>query len=286
MENEFILEPTASMVVEMSQPLYKNNPLLNDFIKAFNLDSGKELVKKCREITPICDQILLNRKFWVYDHLVEQIDKINKPAQIVLLAAGKTPLSLQLLLSHSKKIKHIYEVDLTSLEDKKAVYKNLNTNLNEKISFLQYDLTNDNWLNELIKIGLNTQIPTFFVMEGISYYLSSSCLKNMIKVMQSLSQGFVSIDFKYPKKNNYNTENQKHQTQIFAYIKDYCNLDFITSYDRFDLEELLKDMVTNTHYFSIDAIEKKRTGQNQYFSANDREIIGFNMFSIITKNRR
>ncbi len=280
--NDFILEPTASMVVEMSKPIYHNTPLLKEFIDAFDLRSGKELVEECRKITPLCDQILLNRKFWVHDQVVEVLDRHSQAMQIVLLAGGKTPLSFQCLLSRSERIKHIYEVDLTSLSDKEELSQKLNPKLAQKISFLQYDLNQNDWLEAIIDIGFDKITPTVFIMEGISYYLTSQCLQNVIKtIQQETSQALICIDFKYPKENNANTENEKAQNQIFEFIQKVCQLDFITSYTPSSLENLLKGLATDFQYTAMDEVEKKRTGTQHFFSIQDRELIGLLCFSVM-----
>ena len=279
MNLNFTLEPTASLVLELSAELYQDS-LTRQFLKQFDLSSGSDLIHFCHQLSPLFKEILLNRKFWAFDSLSKSIKAVNQPCQIILLAAGKTPLALQLLASHQKLIQNIYEVDITPFADKLKVYHHLSVPYLEKIQLIQKNITDSDLIDTLKQKKLMTSLPTFIMLEGISYYISEENLEAIIQNTSHLKHAKVFLDFKYPYHPSSQYINETHLHQLFDKIKKTCYLNFITEYSLDTLKAIIDKYSNAIEYQSMYELEKMRKGQNTFFTPSSEKTIGLINFKI------
>ena len=97
--NKLRLHPTAALVILWSLPLYSTGPPpVREFLEMLDLSSGEDLVRRCDAICDWYGEVILNRKHFIKS-LVEKLlaeseNRVGKEMQIVILAAGKSPLAL------------------------------------------------------------------------------------------------------------------------------------------------------------------------------------------------
>jgi hypothetical protein len=119
--NKLKLEPTAALVMVWALPLYEKGAVC-DFVRQLDLSSGAELFCRCQAACNWYGEVIRNRKHFIHNQIVEHL-KADGLIQIVLLAAGKSPLGLELLLQCSSKISAIFEVDITGMAEKETAYQ-------------------------------------------------------------------------------------------------------------------------------------------------------------------
>ena len=51
----------------------------------------------------------------------------------------------------------------------------------------------DNWLDNLVKAGFDPRKPTFFLWEGVTYYLSREAMENAFRTIATLAPGSVVV---------------------------------------------------------------------------------------------
>jgi hypothetical protein len=118
------LEPTAALVMQWSSKLYEDEATLK-FIRRLDLSSGQFLYNKCHSVCSWYAEIILNRKHFVKLLIKQQLDAAKGDYQLVFLAAGKSPLSIDILMHHSSQVYRIFEVDVSGMKEKTGLYMEL-----------------------------------------------------------------------------------------------------------------------------------------------------------------
>lgn len=199
------LQPTGALVILWSLPLYaRGPPSVRKFVEMLDLSSGEDLFRRCNAICSWYDEVILNRKHFIKSLVESLLDEFGegKGAQIVILAAGKSPLALELLVESSSRIAQIFEVDLAGIEEKKQLYSGLAPdiapNIALKLRCLTADVTSDELLDQLVVEGFDPETPTIVLMEGISYYLQKKDLKGIISKFGSGGRNQFIIEYLVP----------------------------------------------------------------------------------------
>ncbi len=87
------LEPTAALVMAWALPLYQSGPV-GDFVSQLDLSSGADLLCRCQAVCSWYGEVILNRKHFIRHLILKHLKAGSEPVQIILLAAGKSPLGL------------------------------------------------------------------------------------------------------------------------------------------------------------------------------------------------
>ncbi len=164
------LEPTAALVMKWALPLYRNSPAL-EFVNRLDLSSGTELYEKCRSVCDWYDEVILNRKSFI-KHLIEQrLTGDERKYQLIILAAGKSPMAIEIMSEHSDKIHRIFEIDISGMEDKQCLYDSVFPQYADKMKCLKSDISNGD-IPSILNDGDNgyhDNIPKIIDIEGVSY---------------------------------------------------------------------------------------------------------------------
>jgi methyltransferase (TIGR00027 family) len=90
------------------------------------------------------------------------------------------------------------EVDLGPTQaDKKKRLSEILDAIPPNVSFVPMDFTKDNLLDELHKVGYSEQQNTFFLWEGVTYYLPESAAKDTLHFVRDHSASGSRIAFDY-----------------------------------------------------------------------------------------
>lgn len=263
------LEPTAALVMLWAIKLYKlyNDEAIIQFINHLDMSSGEDLFAKCNAVCSWYEEVILNRKYFIKHLIEQQLNATERERQLILLAAGKSPLSLEILISNSSKVYRIFEIDVSQINEKKELYDMVSPEYSEKLKCITADITSSSILNILNKSEneYRHDIPSIILMEGVSYYLSKQELENIIASFQSEKKNIFIIEYLVP----YRCVNQKRRfipKQIFKIIQEYSGLNYITCYTKDELKRFFreKDGDVMASYSMVD-MEFTRTATNTYF---------------------
>ncbi len=261
------LEPTSALVMQWALKLYNEETVLQ-FINQLDLSSGRNLFAKCNAVCNWYEEVILNRKYFI-KHLIEQQLVATKcEYQLVFLAAGKSPLALEILLKEYSKIRLVFEIDVSGMIEKKKLYDKVCPIFSNKLKCITADIASTNIENILnkLEIGYSHDVPTIVLLEGISYYLSPQELKDIITSFRSEKEkNTIIIEYLVP----YKFVNQKRRfipKEIFKIIQEYAGLNEINCYSKNELKQFFSKCGGYlTASYSMRDMEFARTAANNYF---------------------
>ena len=130
--------------------------------------------------------------------------------QFVELGAGYDTRTTQ--LQHNRRIR-CFEVDLTKIQQMKRELLHQCGVDTSGVKFVPANILTDNWLDNLAKAGFDPRKPTFFLWEGVTYYLSREAMEKTFRTIATIAPGSVVV-FDYATDAN-----------LKAYRKPLCHLD-------------------------------------------------------------
>ena len=242
--NKLRLHPTAALVILWSLPLYAGGLApVREFVEMLDLSSGEDLVRRCDAICDWYGEVILNRKHFIKS-LVEKLlaeseNRVGKEMQIVILAAGKSPLALELLIEASSRIARIFEVDLAGIEEKMKLYSRLAPDIALKLRCLTADVTSDDLLFRLAGEGFNPEAPSIILMEGISYYLPKEDLEKIVSKFRSGGRNQFIVEYLVPC-SELKSARRTIPKGIFSLIRKEAGADGTICYTELELSRMFQ----------------------------------------------
>jgi methyltransferase (TIGR00027 family) len=130
-----------------------------------------------------------------FDRIVEQALKENRE-QVVLLGAGYD--SRPYRFGEFNQDTKIFELDAKPTQQrKKECLQQAQISISEQISFVPINFETDNLRDTLMEAGFSREKKTLFIWEGVTYYLSTEVVDNMLAFVRSNSPSGSSISFDY-----------------------------------------------------------------------------------------
>lgn len=238
------------------------------FYSNLDLFGGERMKKECDEACPWYNQVTLNRKWMIHRLAGKYIEDAGGPCQVILPAAGKSPLALELLDDHDDSIVSVIEVDISGMDEKKRLYERAAPEFAGKISCVKSDLFDLPGVMEAIGgTGMyDPDLPTVVIPEGISYYIPPNVLSGVIGLFSSPGhRNTVIFDFMIPCRL-VNEDRRRFPKGIWHVINKDCDTNGTIVYTPGELEEMLESAgCTRTALHSMHGIEKERTGRNEFF---------------------
>ena len=260
------LHPTASLVTLWSLPLYAGaGAQVREFLKILDLSSGEGLLRRCNDICDWYGEVILNRKHFIKRTAKGLIAGREGPVQIVILASGKSPLALELLVEEGSRISGVFEVDLAGMEEKARLYSRLLPPGAGMLRCLEADVAGSDLAERLAEGGFNPDAPAIFVMEGISYYLSEEDLGGIVSGFRSGGRNRLILEYLVPCPE-VRWERREIPRRIFSLIREEAGAGRITCYTRGELSALLEELggrIVSTS--SMAEMEQLRLGVNERF---------------------
>jgi O-methyltransferase involved in polyketide biosynthesis len=274
------LHPTAALVILWSLPLYARGPSpVRKFVKMLDLSSGKDLLRRCDAICDWYGEVILNRKHFIkllVEKLLAESKEGEEEMQIVILAAGKSPLALELLIENPAKIATIFEVDLAGIEEKMRLYSKLAPESSEKLRCVTADIASEDLLDRLAEEGLDPEAPAIVLMEGISYYLPKEDLEKIVSKFRSGGRNRFIVEYLVPC-SEVKSARREIPKGVFSLIRKEARTDGTICYTESELSRIFqrsggrKVLCTD-----MSEMELLRLGQNRYFcERRDGWIEGF-----------
>ncbi len=110
--------------------------------------------------------------------------------QLVELGAGYNTRTVQ--LQHDQRIR-CFEVDLPGTQQLKLNLLRQCGVDTSGVTFVSANFLNDNWRDNLITAGFNPNKPTFFLWEGVTYYLSRESMEKTFRAIAMSPPGSVVV---------------------------------------------------------------------------------------------
>jgi methyltransferase (TIGR00027 family) len=110
--------------------------------------------------------------------------------QFVELGAGYDTRTVQ--LQHNRRIR-CFEVDLPKTQQMKRELLDQCGVDTSGVKFVSANFLTDNWLDNLVKAGFDPRKPTFFLWEGVTYYLSREAMENTFRTIATSAPGSVVV---------------------------------------------------------------------------------------------
>lgn len=110
--------------------------------------------------------------------------------QFVELGGGYDTRTVQ--LQHNHRI-HCFEVDLPRTQQLKLKLLHQCGIDTSGVTFVTASFLTDNWLDNLVKAGFDPRKPTYFLWEGVTYYLSREAMEKTFRTIATNAPGSVVV---------------------------------------------------------------------------------------------
>jgi Leucine carboxyl methyltransferase len=280
------LNDTAALVMSWAAPLYTEGEV-GAFFNELDLSRGHTLRTLCDGVCPWYGEVILNRKYFIR-HLIErELGSSTKPYQVVIAAAGISPLALELLINQPERVARAIEVaievDTVGMEEKRALYGLITPDLTDQVSCITLDITSQGFSCEMLRdeAAYNAEIPTIVLFEGISYYIAEEHLRRAMAVFQSdQRRNRIVLEYMFPCEL-VKEERRPIPRGIMETIGTYAELQHIQCYSPSHVEQLFESARGEViaHYDLFD-MEHVRTGGRTWFAERDDGWIGCTIGSI------
>jgi O-methyltransferase involved in polyketide biosynthesis len=258
-----LISATSALVLNWTSKEIWESKNAREYFEGLDLSEGNNLLNRFDEQECYMHtQSVTNRKYFVRKYTLEFLNTCqneNKKGQVIILAAGIAPLSVEIASLFPKSL--VFDVDKYSMSEKEKYLNNICPN----IKFIDCDITNIKLLKEkLLQHGWNPAQPVLLIMEGITYYLLENDLKNIFDFFGNHHSLMIADFFLTPEYTN--AKNRIFGVEVFRKIKEDVGLDFVNFYDPEYFMALVKGCgFKNAKRYTMDEIQLERTGQKVPF---------------------
>lgn len=260
------LEPTAALVMLWAHDLYRTGSA-GRFYSCLDLSKGERMRRECEEVCPWYAEVILNRKWCIRRLAVEFITNTSAPCQVVIPAAGRAPLAIELLDACGDGIALALEIDIAGMEEKQRLYEQAAPARAEKIRCIPADLADlPGTAAAIAGAGYDPNRPTVVILEGVSYYISPATLAGIVSLFASPDRkNRAIVEYLLPCRL-VAEERRTIPHEVWRIINRDCNPGRTVTYSPDEMERTLAragcDRVVHR---SLHGIERARTGTNRYF---------------------
>lgn len=110
--------------------------------------------------------------------------------QFVELGAGYDTRTVQ--PQHNRRIR-CFEVDLPKTQQMKRELLDQCGVDTSGVKFVPANFLTDDWLDNLVEAGFDSRKPTFFLWEGVTYYLSREAMEKTFRTIATIAPGSVVV---------------------------------------------------------------------------------------------
>ncbi len=181
-------------------------------------------------------------------------------SQIVLLGSGFDSRALR--FGKQTKNTDFYEVDLRSMLDyKRGIIESNSLNINNEnnISYVPTNFQKDDLFTNLFEQGFDKQKPTYFLCEGVSFFLSKSIIEKLFSdisantnastqvVLDYAFQDYIEGDLSYyGAKETHQELEALNEPHVFGI--NYKNIEKFFESMRFETRNNFTSSMLNAHY--------------------------------------
>ncbi len=256
---------TAALVMLWAREYFLANLLIAAYLDRLDLSSGREIHERYNRTCPWYSEVIVNRKYFIRNAVEKLIEQSKEAITIVNLAAGYSPLALELSPRLGKTCRFV-EIDISGMNRKQQLYTELIPGRCAFVSCTNADITDTSAIVEAIGpvVGENRSTHLVVVIEGLSYYIGRSEMEKVLVTLAALAPS-VTILFEHLKPCRLVSPERKFIPYgIFSHLVDYTGADRMTTYSKEDIGKILPAGFSLT-YYDMDAMERLRTGTSRYF---------------------
>ncbi len=267
------LEPAAALMMLWVKKAFRSE-IMENFLKHLDLSSGEDLYEECSEICDCCEEIFLNRKYFVENLINENLDA--QESVLIFLAPGKSPLALEILTNRYEKINRILEIDLEGMEKKKELYDLYYEKYSPKIKCITADIRSPvilSTLNELLNEYFS-DIPCTIILEGAFCHYSPQDLDNIVSTFRSDKKNNTFIIEHLLPFESISAKAKQNSSSLLEKIKNSFGLERAASSNPEKIADVFRQnggRILKTG--SLPSIERERIGTNKYFTYKDEDSI-------------
>lgn len=179
------LNPRSSFSILCAEDIFDGN-VAKAYFDNLDLSNGLSLYDEITAIYPLYPEIVLNRKYAVRTFAESLSDSLSDGCQVIVLGAGWSPVGLE-LLTRSRNVQKLMEVDRSCMEHKKSLYEYICPEIAHRISFIRKDVSTLDLYDEFLVEGYNKNLPLIVILEGISYNIPQESLERIIRFFSPVS---------------------------------------------------------------------------------------------------
>ncbi len=256
---------TAALVMLWACGYYAADPLTGRYLEKLDLSAGKPLLDCYNAICPWYAEVIVNRKHFIRNTVVDLIGTGGRQTVILNLGAGFSPLALEISPVLGRSTRFI-EIDMKNMDLKRRLYSELVPDRCGFITCIEGDITDPTTLKgdlaTLIGDPENTRIIT--VMEGLSYYIGRPAMERAVDFLSGFAPD-LGIVFEHLKPCRLIGEERRFiPYRIFSHVRNYTGLERMTTYAGDEIRAMLPSDFS-FRYFDMDEMEQRRTGSRRYF---------------------
>ncbi len=241
--------------------LIQNDFDLNDTDDNEDLEKERIFRGLNRYIAPIP----LSRIAFAEEKLSEFAEKY-KECQYVICGAGMDTFAFR---NDNSNIR-IFELDHPDTgRYKRERIRELEWNIPKNLVFVPIDFSKDDMNEELMKAGFNPDIPSFFAILGVSYYLTLPVFEQTIKKISELCRAEGKIVFDYPDETTLKEKNSE-RVHTLADITEKLGEKMLHGYSFSEINTVL-----DKYRFEIEDHETPQMIQKHYFEDREDGITAF-----------
>lgn len=268
----FKLEPTAAFVMELAREFYLSNAFTKTFMEQLDLSSAADLINAVKASGDLVftKEMMCDRKFAMRHALFQQIGLSLDPVQVVILAAGKSPLGLEALHEKNESIAKVFEIDVSSFAEKEKILSAIAPSLLNKLALIQHDILADDLVKVLKSHGYDEQLKTIVLMEGITHYLPALACETILSRFVTSDQNNAVV-FEYgPPFESFAPWFQDRARIGYGIIENLIFKRPMVKYSSGWLKTVLHAFGGDLkHVYSMFEIEKMRKGRNELVQGPD-----------------
>ena len=209
--------------------------------------------------------IPLSRIAFAEQKLLEFAGKYTE-CQYVICGAGMDTFAFR---NDNANIK-IFELDHPDTgRYKRERIQELEWNIPKNLVFVPIDFSKDDMNEELLKAGFNPEMPSFFAILGVSYYLTLPVFEQTIKKISELCRAEGKIVFDYPDETTLREKNAE-RVHTLADITEKLGEKMLHGYSFAEVNSVL-----DKYGFEIEDHETPQMIQKHYFDGRDDGITAF-----------
>jgi len=253
------LSSTSALVLLWARQACYQSERARQYLNQLDLDAGRSLYEQCSDVCPYYDEVIKNRKFAVL-HLIDTcVAESAEHPQLVIAGAGFDALGIEV----KQRYPHVkvFELDRDNMEIKSRLATTLGDDSASGIAFIESNLLNvSDVYRRLCVHGWNSAGPTLLVLEGISYYLPTESIQELV---QAIAPRWMIFEF-LKHDEDIAADRVEIPRKVFGLISQRCGSPHIRQYSPCQLESLFDHLPVLATY-GMKRLEEMRTGTNRFF---------------------
>ena len=149
----------------------------------------------------------------------------------------------------------------------------------DNLTFVPIDFSKDDMSERLLVSGYDPEIPTFFAILGVSYYLTLSVFEETIRKISSLCKAESKVVFDYPDETTLRGQSTE-RVHMLASITEKLGEKMLHGYSFREISETLE-----RYSYEIEDHETPQMIERQYFENRTDGITAFENIHFILADR-